>query len=299
MAFNRTVSRGLLPLLALIAAGCGVQTMPGAMPARVADSTSAVLSTPSGEHPLNYDWDLYKTAYAPRAHKSHVRRQGMLPSAVDLRDKCAPVYDQGHLGSCTAFSTAKGLREFLQRSEGERQVPLSALFEYYETRSHMPIIGWIMKHKDSGGTVSGAIDILKKEGAAPEETWPYDITKFADKPADASYKAASEFKVHQTTQLASLDDVKATLAGGHPVSFGFRVYESFKKIGADGMMPVPAAGEQLLGGHAVCAVGYDDAKQALIVRNSWSDKWGDKGYFYMPYSVAGDANTADDFWTAQ
>ena len=64
-------------------------------------------------------------------------------------------------------------------------------------------------------------------------------------------------------------------------------------------MPVPASNEQLLGGHAILAVGYDDAKQALIVRNSWSDKWGDHGYFYMPYKVAGDSGTSTDFWTAE
>ena len=64
-------------------------------------------------------------------------------------------------------------------------------------------------------------------------------------------------------------------------------------------MPVPAAGESVLGGHAVCAVGYDDAKQCLIVRNSWGADWGDHGYFYMPYAFASDAaNDAMDWWTA-
>ena len=64
-------------------------------------------------------------------------------------------------------------------------------------------------------------------------------------------------------------------------------------------MPVPAASEKLLGGHAILAVGYDDAKKALIVRNSWSAAWGDHGYFYMPYEVAGNSAASTDFWTAE
>ena len=35
------------------------------------------------------------------------------------------------------------------------------------------------------------------------------------------------------------------------------------------------------GGHAVCAVGYDDFKQCFIVRNSWGEDWGDKGHLAM------------------
>ncbi len=38
-----------------------------------------------------------------------------------------------------------------------------------------------------------------------------------------------------------------------------------------------------VGRHAVVAVGYDDAKERIIVLNSWGRDWGDKGYFYMPY----------------
>jgi len=141
--------------------------------------------------------------------------------------------------------------------------------------------------------------VIAKTGAAPETAWPYDITKFTQKPPAEAYSAAPANKFKSTKQLSGLDDVKTSLAGGHMVAFGFRVYESFKKIGADGVMPIPSSSEKLLGGHAILAVGYDDAKQALIVRNSWSDKWGDHGYFYMPYKVAGDSGTSTDFWTAE
>jgi len=54
-----------------------------------------------------------------------------------------------------------------------------------------------------------------------------------------------------------------------------------------------------MGGHAVCAIGFDDKKQCFIVKNSWGPTWGVNGYFYMPYKYTADTNLADDFWIIQ
>jgi C1A family cysteine protease len=60
---------------------------------------------------------------------------------------------------------------------------------------------------------------------------------------------------------------------------------------------MPQPGESVVGGHAVVAVGYNDAKQAFIIRNSWGPHWGMKGYSPMPYPHLMDPNLSDDFWT--
>jgi len=52
-------------------------------------------------------------------------------------------------------------------------------------------------------------------------------------------------------------------------------------------------------GHAVTAVGYDDAKKRFLLRNSWGPNWGVQGYFTMPYAYLGDRNLSDDFWTVR
>jgi len=44
-------------------------------------------------------------------------------------------------------------------------------------------------------------------------------------------------------------------------------------------------------------VGYDDARQWFLVRNSWGARWGIKGYFTLPYAYVTDNNLANDFWT--
>jgi C1A family cysteine protease len=60
---------------------------------------------------------------------------------------------------------------------------------------------------------------------------------------------------------------------------------------------MPSTAEQVIGGHAVLAVGYDDATRRFTVRNSWGKDWGKGGYFFMPYSYLLDDNLAADFWT--
>ena len=86
-----------------------------------------------------------------------------------------------------------------------------------------------------------------------------------------------------------------------PFVFGFTVFNSFEsEAGAEnGIMNMPSQNESLLGGHAVLAVGYDDNKEHFIVRNSWGTKWGDNGYFYMPYNYILNKKLATDFWTIQ
>jgi C1A family cysteine protease len=89
------------------------------------------------------------------------------------------------------------------------------------------------------------------------------------------------------------------LQAAYPFVFGFSVYTEFESdtVAKTGNVNMPGPKEKLLGGHAVLAVGYDDTTQRFIVRNSWSNKWGIKGYFTMSYAYLTDSNLADDFWT--
>ncbi|MGH7139055.1 MAG: C1 family peptidase, partial [Pirellulales bacterium] len=100
----------------------------------------------------------------------------------------------------------------------------------------------------------------------------------------------------------NLADMKGCLAEGFPFVYGFTVHESFESPdvakGPDaGWVPMPRDGEQVLGGHAVMAVGYDDDDRVFICRNSWGDGWGAAGYFFMPYAYLLDDNLSADFWT--
>jgi len=91
------------------------------------------------------------------------------------------------------------------------------------------------------------------------------------------------------------------LASGFPIVFGMTVYDSFlgEAVAASGVVPMPAVTESCQGGHAVLAVGYDDAKDAVLVRNSWGADWGEDGYFWLPYAYITNPDLASDLWVVR
>lgn len=231
-----------------------------------------------------------------------------LPPKADLRPNCPPVYDQGQLGSCTANAIA-GAIEFAQKKEKLPEFTPSRLFIYYNER----VMEGTAPSVDSGAQIRDGIKSVAQQGACKETSWPYDDTnngnnpcpkcKYALKPSAACYKEALQYKVkaYQRLDNTNLSVLKGCLASGYPFVFGFTVYASFEsqQVANTGIVPMPASGEQVVGGHAVDCVGYDDTKQLFIVRNSWGTGWGLKGYCMMPYTYLTSSNLADDFWTIQ
>ncbi len=220
---------------------------------------------------------------------------GALPAKVDLRPACPPVYDQGQLGSCTANAIAAAV-EFEQIKQKLPKVfAPSRLFIYYNERAMEGTVG-----QDSGAQIRDGIKSVGQLGDCPETEWPYNISKFAQKPSPQCYKDALQYRALSYQRVArSLNEMKGCLASGFPFVFGFTVYDSFESqtVAKTGIMPMPSPGEQVIGGHAVMAVGYDDSKQRFIVRNSWGTGWGLKGYFLMPYTYMLQPGLSSDYWT--
>lgn len=207
----------------------------------------------------------------------------LLPSQVDLRDKCSPIVDQGQLGSCTANAMASGLREYLLLRSGQAYTPLSRLYLYWHERL---IEGTL--NEDAGAQIRDGMKVLQKLGVCPESDYPYEIEHFKDKPSATAEQNAALYRIGEYHRVASLSLLKAALAQGLPVVLGFAVFESFesKEVAETGVVPLPdAEREGMLGGHAVLAVGYDDEHQHVMVRNSWGEGWGDQGYCYFSYEM--------------
>ncbi|ALE06344.1 peptidase C1 [Arthrobacter sp. ERGS1:01] len=221
--------------------------------------------------------------------------QAALPPSIDLRGSCPPVYDQGQLGSCTGNGVA-GVVQFDAMKEGlaDTSTP-SRLFIYYNER----VIEGTVK-SDSGAQIRDGIKTVATTGVCDETLWPYDITQFAHKPTAACYKAAKLQRAILYSRVGqTLSQMKGCLASGFPIVFGFTVYDSFESatVASTGVVPMPAAGESVLGGHCVVAVGYDDASQRFTIRNSWGTGWGMAGYATMPYAYLLSSSLASDFWT--
>jgi len=248
-----------------------------------------------------------------RDHKfSFSATPASLPTFQDLRPQFPTVYNQQQLGSCTANALAAAVEFDLIKQKLPIFIP-SRLFIYYNERSLEGTIA-----TDSGATLTDGAKAINKWGAPPETLWAYNVNKFATKPPASVFAAGLKTKsVLYQSITQDITDMKACIASGYGFVFGFTVYESFESnaVASTGIVPMPGANEQVLGGHAVVAVGYNDGPnsvtvtingvktvippQYVIVRNSWGPFWGLNGYFLMPYNYITNSNLADDFWKIQ
>jgi len=255
-----------------------------------------------------YGWVADLPDYRDHHYSAPQKVVSALPPRVDLRKQCPPVYDQGRIGSCTANAIAAAV-QFTRRLEKKKpDFTPSRLFIYWNERN--------VEHSvplDNGAQIRDGIKIVNKLGVCPETMWSYDDTpadaktnlwantaKPALRPPVACFTRALDYQSVAYQRVdRTLAQMKGCLASGYPFVFGFTVYEAFEGpvVAKTGVLGMPQPKEKPVGGHAVLAVGYDDAKQTFLIRNSWAADWGQKGYFTMPYAYLLEGNLADDFWT--
>lgn len=211
-----------------------------------------------------------------------------LPVSIDLRPKNPPIFDQGNLGSCSANA---GIRARMMLTN-ESQL-LSRLYQYYQERVIENCVG-----TDSGAQMRDIGKALFNCGVCLESDFPYDITKFTKKPTPLNDTNALKYKIGSYNSVSDVNGIKQVLAlKQQPVMIGMDVYPSFESadVAKTGIVPLPKKSEKILGGHAVTIVGYDDTRKWFVVANSWGTNWGDKGYFYLPYTYF-TKGFAYDFW---
>ena len=243
------------------------------------------------------------------------------PTHVDLREWAPPVQFQGGFQTCAAHAGASLVGYFAKKRHG-KDVRLSRLFLYKVAKSFL-----IHGSENSGVYIRQVMGVLKLVGAPPEECWPYPDPGTLAKPRvsdpllDAEptpdcYAIASDYRVvnhrleagdRQPEELLRI--VKTRLAEHVPFAFDFPLYPSIRHAQRIGCIPFPSGFEPILTNHAVVAMGYDDdieigqdlpgachTRGALLIKNSWSEQWGNRGYGWLPYAFILEGRCRD-FWT--
>lgn len=217
-----------------------------------------------------------------------------LPTKVDLTSKLGvKPYNQYDIGSCTANATAAAI-QFLQKLGGLKKVMPSRLFIYYNSRA---IAG--TESEDSGAYLRDVVKAVNKQGYVPEKNYTYTRKNLFAKPSDELYVDAATrcVSAYERIEDGNVSTMMNCLAEGYPFVFGMVVYnQAFSIAEKTGVMPMPKKNDDIIGGHAVIAVGYDLERKAFIVRNSYGASWGNKGYFLLPFDFADNPELMWDCW---
>jgi len=201
-----------------------------------------------------------------------------LPDQVDWIKKGAvtPVKDQGHCGSCWSFSTTGAL-------EGQHFRKSHKLISLSEQN----LIDCSTKYGNNGcngGLMDNSFRYIKdNHGLDTEKSYPYeaedDKCRYNPKNSGASDRGYVDIK------SGDEDALKAAVATVGPISVAIDASHASFHMYSHGVYNEPhCSSEPDNLDHAVLAVGYgttDDGVDYWLVKNSWGDSWGDKGYILM------------------
>lgn len=229
-------------------------------------------------------------------------KAGDLPATWDWRDKGAvtPVRDQAQCGSCWAFSTAENI-EGLWALAGNPLTVLSPqdIVDCSHGCAPEADFGPVCNSGCEGGWPwSAYMDIIGLGGLASESDYPYTGLV-----GTCAFRGTSEAtaKIANYTCLPSDEAAIAAYLVAHgPISVALDA--RWLQLYTGGVYDPPLCSKTALD-HAVLLVGYgteegtgifSKGKDYWLVKNSWTEKWGDAGYFKIARgnNTCGIANAA-------
>lgn len=215
----------------------------------------------------------------------------ILPSSLDYSSEMPPVMNQGSQGSCVAFALS-----YLKSWEERKELG----WEYSDSTIFSPAYVYNMNNygTDDGLSFSKAIEFLADYGCLTLAEFPYDQSDYKTKPTLRGQVSGLPFYIASWSYISRYDnwgDMKTTVVKEHlqdePVIIALPIFEGYASLSRIYCLSAIRGLSESYIGHGVCVVGYDDdmktsdGQGAFKAINSWGEKWGDKGYFYLSYQM--------------
>jgi C1A family cysteine protease len=212
---------------------------------------------------------------------------GPLPKSWDWRNVSGKNYvsavrDQGGCGSCVSFGVTAAVESHyrIETNQPAAQIDLSEASLFFvanrQCNAGEPNYGW---------WVPSALDAAVTEGLCFEDQYPYHPV---DQRADIPDGTVRTIKIRGYDSSADRTQMKRWLVEEGPLVTAFTVFQDFFAFFGHGTGVYQFHTGAVAGGHAVCVVGYDDAQNAWICKNSWnSTATHPDGCFLIGYGQCG------------
>lgn len=229
--------------------------------------------------------DLNISKLRPGMLRALEEEEVMLPAQWDWRDQngVTSVRDQEACGSCWAFGTIASFESLLLI----KQNLLTDLSEQF-----------LVSCNEQGWGCNGgwwAHDMLVDPGAVEEEDFPYvaeDVP--CNGPYEYTYQLDGWAYVDGEDKVPGDEKIKQAIYDYGPVCAAVYVGSAFQSYTGgvfnkdetpqDGIFSCCAPTAKV--NHAIFLVGWNDDKQAWILKNSWGTGWGENGYMLIKYGIS-------------
>lgn len=243
-------------------------------------------------------------------NSSELSTQAALPSEYDSRaDECVtPPKYQGYSGNCWAFSVASSLESdaILQGIDNIDTADYSeAHFSWFTARSmsdnpNDPNYGegynTDSPYVAGGNWLMAAGALARWNGMAEEADYPfnpYEIDKMGNYAEEKRYDRGSGIIIDSAQEMLSSDDTKAWIMEHGSVTAAFYYDDPYFNETTNAYYCDSGATLN----HQIVIIGWDDnystdnfnsacvpaGNGAWLCKNSWSEYWGDGGYFWLSY----------------
>lgn len=181
-----------------------------------------------------------------------------IPKAYGYAQFMSPVLNQGSESTCVPHA-------------------ISAVYDYYNAMKH-PESAIEGKFTNTGMAIHQIYDIRTNRGEGMSYKEALNFCRDHGVGSEEDYKKKIKGDVVKITDYAkieSMDAMKKSLVINGPCLVATYVRDPNRKDFWNG------SGNY--GGHATSIIGYDDTKAAFLLRNSWGERWANRGYTWLPY----------------
>jgi C1A family cysteine protease len=199
--------------------------------------------------------------------------------------KVTPVRQQGSCGSCWAFTAAAAF-ESSYLIQNNKTIDMSEQHLVNCSRAGTCADGgWpgnafefmLLKSATATGSKSGVDESAEPYKGKDMQCKPYKTT---------NYQTVAWGYVANGNRIPTVKEVKQALCKYGPLASAVYVTPHFQAYAGGVFNEKVKTSSPTDVNHAITIVGWDDKLNAYLIKNSWSDKWGIKGYMWVDYKSA-------------